>query len=241
LTFFENCPTVFTEQCSENESNLKKQESPDKKSRTREERLREASQQRRKQVKEEVRQAILQAASELFLKHGYEHFSLRQVAEQVGYSPGTIYLYFRDKDDILFTIMTDGATRFSQGVSDAISVPDARERLQRIGRAFVDFGLQNPVHYQLMFMQRPDFLLRSGAELPQSMIELLSLWRTIVEDAMKAGILRMGDPVSTGDTLWALLHGVVSIAILMPQFDRKRIDEMVETALEMMTYGLHKQ
>ncbi len=57
---------------------------------------------------------------------------------------------------------------------------------------------------------------------------------------MQAGVLRPADPTSTGDTLWALLHGVVAIAILMPNFDESRIHDMTEKALEMLTTGLHK-
>lgn len=210
---------------------------------TRAERLREASQQRRTQEKLEVRQAILQASSELFLEHGYEHFSLRQVAERAGYSPGTIYLYFQNKDAVLFTLMEEGVTRFSQMLTAAVDEHNPRERLHRLGRAYVDFGLQHPAYYQLMFMQRTDYLLRSNersGDAPQPLAALFGLWRSVVEDAMRAGILRMGDPVSTGDTLWALLHGVVSIAIRMPNFDEKRIHEMTETALELMSNGIHR-
>jgi AcrR family transcriptional regulator len=211
-----------------------------KKPSTREERLREASQQRRSEEKQEIRQAILQAASQLFLQHGYQHFSLRQVAEKIGYSPGTIYLYFKDKDEILFTIMSEGILHLNQMLSDAANVADPRLRLGSIGRAYVDFGIQNPAHFQLMFMQRTDYLIRDGDTVPQPIQDIFNLWRQVVEDSMKAGILRMGDPTSAGDALWALLHGVVSIAILMPNFDKKRIQDMTETAIEMMTNGLHK-
>jgi AcrR family transcriptional regulator len=48
------------------------------------------------------------AAGALFLEQGYERFSLRKVAERIGYSPTTIYLYFRDKDDLLFTVVDEG-------------------------------------------------------------------------------------------------------------------------------------
>jgi AcrR family transcriptional regulator len=205
---------------------------------TRAERLREASQQRREQEKQEVRQAILATSSELFLEHGYANFSLRQVAEKIGYSPGTIYLYFQDKDAVLFTIMEEGVRRFGEILSQAATITDVRERLAAISRAYVDFGLGYPAHYQLMFMQRTDFLVRDTDAQP--IIAIFELWKNVVEDAMKAGVLRMGDPVSTGDTLWALLHGVVSIAISMPRFDKKRVEEMVDTTLEMISTGLHK-
>ena len=57
---------------------------------TRNQRLQQGSQKRREQQKEELYQTILKAAGEIFLKRGYEDFSLRQVAESIGYSPGTI-------------------------------------------------------------------------------------------------------------------------------------------------------
>ena len=208
-------------------------------SETRTKRLRDASQQRRNQEKQEVRQAILTAATELFLEHGYHNFSLRQVAEKIGYSPGTIYLYFKDKDAILFTIMEEGVMRFGQMLAVAAAANDARERLTRIGEAYIRFGVQNPAHYQLMFMQRPDYLAREPQNTAQPILELFDLWRKVVEDAMQAGVLSVGDPTSTGDVLWALLHGVVSIAILMPNFDQSRIHDMTQKALEMLTSGLH--
>lgn len=68
---------------------------------TRVERTRQASRHRREQEKEELQQLILKAAGELFLEQGYDRFSLRQVAERIGYSATTIYLYFEDKDDLL--------------------------------------------------------------------------------------------------------------------------------------------
>src|SRR5258707_15357238 len=123
------------------------------------ERLRTAMRQRQEQEKQELRQTILRAAAGLFLEQGYERFSLRQVAERVGYSPTTIYLYFRNKDDLLFTVVDEGFVRFGQQLAAAAeSQEDPWERIIALGRAYVTFALQNPVYYQLMFMQRTDFL-----------------------------------------------------------------------------------
>ncbi len=217
-----------------------KQDGPEKAKYTRAQRLQEVSQQRREQEKQDVRRAILQASTALFLQHGYEKFSLRQVAEQIGYSPGNLYLYFKDKDEVLFTIMMEGVKRFSDMLTEAAQESDPRTRLGNIGRAYVDFGTQNPAHFQLMFMQRTDYLLRVDESARQPVFAIFALWGAVIEEAMKAGILRMGDPTSTGDALWALLHGVVSIAILMPNFDRKRIQEMTDAAIEIVTTGIHK-
>ena len=71
---------------------------------TRSQRIRSASAERRARQKAELRRVILDAATTLFEEHGYENFSLRQVAESIGYSATTIYLHFEDKDDLALAI-----------------------------------------------------------------------------------------------------------------------------------------
>ena len=56
---------------------------------------------RRAREKKELRQEILDAARDLFLREGYENVSMRKIAEKIEYSPTTIYLYFQDKADLL--------------------------------------------------------------------------------------------------------------------------------------------
>src|SRR5215469_18650450 len=149
---------------------------------TQAERLHQAIRHRQDQEKQELRQAILTAAGELFLEQGYERFSLRKVAERIGYSPTTIYLYFRDKDDLLFTVVDEGFTRFGQQLAAAAtSTVDPWERVIALGRAYVAFGLQNPVYYQLMFMQRADFLTHEQADKGQPRIATFVVLRQAVQ------------------------------------------------------------
>src|SRR5438045_3623781 len=97
-------------------------------------RTRQAIRHRQEQEKQELRQTILMAAGVLFLEQGYERFSLRKVAERIGYSPTTIYLYFRDKDDLLFTVVDEGFVRFGQELARAAaSTEDHWERLIALG------------------------------------------------------------------------------------------------------------
>jgi AcrR family transcriptional regulator len=209
---------------------------------TQAERLRQAIRHRQDQEKQELRQAILTAAGELFLEQGYERFSLRKVAERIGYSPTTIYLYFRDKDDLLFTVVDEGFEQFGQQLTAAAaSTDDPWERLISLGRAYVKFGLQNPVYYQLMFMQRTDFLTRRQAGKDQPRIASFRVLQQTVQQAIDAGVLRPGDAESYSDVLWALVHGMVSLAITMPMFDTSRIRRTMEIAWRMECEGLCRQ
>jgi AcrR family transcriptional regulator len=209
---------------------------------TRAARVRKASRERREQEKQDLRAAILRAASQLFAEHGYEHFSLRQVAETIGYSPTTIYLYFKDKDDLLFAVVDEGFERFgAQLAAAAAGVADPIERLGALGRAYISFGLQYPVHYQLMFMQRADFLagFRPGEEKPR--IDAFRVLQDTIQYGIDAGALRPGDVEAYSDALWALVHGVVALAISMPFMPVERMRRAAETALAMSIDGLRQR
>lgn len=125
---------------------------------TRSIRTRAASRERRENERREVRQLILQAAGEEFLQHGYESFSLRRVAERIGYSATTIYLYFQNKDDLLLATVQEGFQAFDNEIKEvAAAHPDPIERIEALGRAYIAFGLHHPALYRLMFMQRSEF------------------------------------------------------------------------------------
>jgi AcrR family transcriptional regulator len=59
---------------------------------------------RKERQKEELRGKILEAAKALFIERGFEETSIRNIAEKIEYSPTTIYLYFKDKDDIFYSL-----------------------------------------------------------------------------------------------------------------------------------------
>jgi AcrR family transcriptional regulator len=208
---------------------------------TQDERIKRASKKRRQQQKAETKQAILDAATALFLEHGYEGFSLRQVAVQIGYSPGTIYLYFGNKDDLLFTIADEGYQIFTNYLQEAVETSEhPREQIMAMGQAYIDFGRSYPVHYRLMFMERPDFLMHQLAELDDH-----SRWDASyqilvgsIERAMAAGIIEKADLYATADAIWAALHGVVALAIRMMSFDGERTENAINAAFKMIGRGM---
>jgi AcrR family transcriptional regulator len=208
---------------------------------TRGERIRQASRHRREHEKEELRQTILQAASELFLEQGYDRFSMRHLAEQIGYSVATLYLYFRDKDDLLFTVVDEGFTRFARQLTEAAaSSDDPWARLDAIGQAYVRFGLQNPVYYQLMFLWRVDFLTQARTGEQQPRIAALRVLHDAVQYAMSSGVMQPGEVESVSDALWATMHGTVALAITMPPFDTERTLKLSATIREMIFHAWHK-
>lgn len=202
-------------------------------------RIRQKSAQRRQARKAELRQAILDAATTLFLEQGYERFSLRQVAEAIGYSPTTIYLYFKDKDELLFTVAMDGFRRFGEELQLAYDGAEGPlQRLAAIGEAYVDFGLQNPVHYRLMFMQRGEFLQREPPEGYESFIDSFAILTRTVEECIEAGVIAKGAVMGYAGMIWANVHGIVALAIATPYFDRQQARAVHQLSARALIHGI---
>jgi AcrR family transcriptional regulator len=210
---------------------------------TRAERLRQASAQRRAPQQETLRRTILAAAGELFLAHGYEGFSLRQVAERIGYSATTLYRYFADKDDLLFAIVDEGFQRFRRALLEAArSADDPLQRLRALGQASIRFGLEHPVHSQLMFMQRADLLFRQRAGQTSAPIDSFDILQRTVQQAMEAGALRQGPAETHSHVLWALVHGITSLAVArMPPFTPPSLQAIVDAGLRLGLEGLRRR
>jgi AcrR family transcriptional regulator len=209
---------------------------------TRAERLRTLSQSRRESERSQLQNRILDAAAALFLEEGYEGVSMRQVAERIGYSATTIYRYYDSKDDLLFAIVHEGFRRFGDDLWKAArKAKDPLGQLKAVCAAYVKFGLQNPVYYQLMFMQRSDFLFHSRDE-KAPMIASFGLLQSLVAEAMAAGILAPGDPETTSTVVWAVGHGITALAIADPKrFTAKRLRQSMDVAMQMMLHGLSRQ
>jgi AcrR family transcriptional regulator len=208
---------------------------------TQDERIKTASQKRRERQKAETRAAIIEAATELFLSQGYAGFSLRQVAEQIGYSPGTIYLYFDSKDDLLFYIVDEGFRKFGEMLQAAVDASDdPRQQLDGMFDGYINFGLENPVHYRLMFMEHPEFMTRESQTAPigDSWSETFMILHRTVQRCIDAGMIEGDDALSLSDALWAGVHGIVSLAIVHPIVDHERIRAGARDLIGMLQRGM---
>jgi len=95
---------------------------------------------------------ILDGARSVFLKNGYERSSMRNIADEINYSPGTIYFYFKDKGEIFHKLYEEGFRLLLNNSKVLDHVEDPFERLRANGRAYIQFALENKDYYNLMFL-----------------------------------------------------------------------------------------
>jgi len=199
------------------------------------------SKQRREREKEELRQDILDAARELFVKEGYDNVSMRRVAEKIEYSPTTIYLYFEDKHSLLYAICEETFARLAKRM-EAITREgdDPIEALRRGCRAYVDFGLKNPNHYKLTFINHPQHPRGDKEHRREESMGMKAYGnlRSGVEACIKAKKFRETDVEAVTQMMWAGGHGITSLFISMPDFPWVNKSELIDLMIDTLIAGL---
>jgi AcrR family transcriptional regulator len=111
---------------------------------------------RQEREREAVARAILDAARELFVTHGYQEVSIRKIADRIEYSPAAIYGYFPSKDDIFFALAEEGfRLLFSYGRDPERRPPeDPAEALRQMFWRYYEFSREHPEYFALMFLDR---------------------------------------------------------------------------------------
>jgi AcrR family transcriptional regulator len=95
---------------------------------------------RKEREKTEMRQRIIDASIEMFLQEGYEKTSIRNIAEKIEYSPATIYLYYKDKDELLYDVQGQAFEKLYQAFKANAKSKDPMKRLEQIMLTYVRFG-----------------------------------------------------------------------------------------------------
>jgi TetR/AcrR family fatty acid metabolism transcriptional regulator len=137
------------------------------------------------------REAILKAATQVFATHGFFQSQVADVARAAGVAAGTVYLYFRSKDDLLVSLFERTMQEAIAECRDALDgVTDPRERLTRIGRSHLErLGRDRDlaVVFQVELRQSTKFMERFSSSYLR---DYLGLIRETLAEGQTAGQFR---------------------------------------------------
>lgn len=160
-----------------------------------------------------LRKTILDEAERMFIAEGYVATSLRKIARRIGYSPGTIYLHFANKDTLFYAVQERAFIAFHDYLAPLLEKNDPLIRLRRAGDRYLSFALQNPEYYDLMFIHdAPMNAVKetAGWQLASQTFDLL---QQTVQDCMDAGYFRPADSETVAFMIWSTVHGMCSLYI----------------------------
>jgi AcrR family transcriptional regulator len=197
---------------------------------------------RRKREKENLRQEILDAARELFVNEGYENVSMRKLAERIEYSPTTIYLYFKDKAELLYQLTEETFAKLAQRLEEIKQKGGDPLDCLRLGcLAYVHFGLKHPDHYRVTFVLPLDHLIPEDSEygFEGSMGErAFAFLVEIVGECAARKLIRTESAEMTAQALWAALHGITSLLITHKDFPWAPKEKLIEHLVDTLIGGL---
>jgi len=170
---------------------------------------------RKVKEKEELRALILNGAKKLFIENGIEQTTIRNIADEISYSVGTVYVYFKDKNSILHELHTLGFKQLGGEMRVLFSVADPMERLAAIGRIYIRFAIDNPDMYDLMFnMKAPmEFLEKMEEEEWNEGKVTFNVLKTTVEQCIAQGYFMDHQLEPLSFTIWSTVHGMCSLHI----------------------------
>jgi AcrR family transcriptional regulator len=197
------------------------------------------SNERRARHKEALRQKILDAARALIMRDGFAALTMRNIASKIEYSPAAIYLHFRDRDEIAKELSREGYAQLYEALKPAAAINDPRERLSEIGRAYVRFGMENPETYRLIFMDYNYLAAVFGGDSQEAADDASrGAFNLLMETAAALPTRADATPQQIAETLWAGVHGIVSLKLTCPDFPMSTAEQLESIMTKALVKGL---
>lgn len=169
---------------------------------------------RQEREREAVGRAILDAARDLFVSHGYHNVSIRKIAERIEYSPAAIYSYFPSKDDIFFALAGEGFRLLASTATEPPASDDPVGEIRSMFWHYYVFSKTHPEYFALMFIDRTvPRITRDwhGFEFVAAMKQQL---HERIERAIDSGLFPAGtSPHAVFRILLTALHGAATLRI----------------------------
>ncbi|MBI4560720.1 MAG: TetR/AcrR family transcriptional regulator [Candidatus Rokubacteria bacterium] len=174
--------------------------------------------QRRVRERRARKKAIQAAAVQVFSDKGFSRTTMEDIAKQAELSVGTIYLYYRSKEELYVSLLFESMKIFTKAIEKimATGLPPDRQ-LKKVWEYFYAYHTRYPQSYRvLLFLQQPGLLASVS---PKTLQEInaraarnFSLASRIVAAAMAKGIYSSHEPREVVDLLWSLFVGLVYLS-----------------------------
>jgi AcrR family transcriptional regulator len=163
----------------------------------------------------DIKQAILDEAREIYIKDGLESLSMRKVAQKAGITPGAIYWHYPNKEALVAEIFIDGVKTFSEYMLRSLSGRTPAERLKICMEGFLQFALEEPKHFQVFFLKRPDIVgAEQWGEFDNQRLVAFRILMDRVRECMDDGIIKKGSVYEYSLLLLTTCQGLVTLYLM---------------------------
>jgi len=196
------------------------------------------------QLEAPIRERILTAARELFLREGFEGVSVRRIAERAECSPGMLYHFFTSKELLLARLVERTFEKLDERMARHASAGgDPLRRLQQTLHAYVEFGFEHPHEYLFLFTHGHGQLAPDVLSVFETRgIACFRRIRVLCEETMAQGLLQteLGSPDEMAQALWASIHGLIHLLHSAEGFPFAARKRLARQQVEILIAGIRR-
>jgi AcrR family transcriptional regulator len=179
---------------------------------------------------------ILAAASKVFAARQYHEVLCDEIAAEAGIGKGTIYRYFRTKEDLYFATILHGYEAINKSLAIAISAESTpARRLERIAREILEYFWDRRYFYALLYRNEQRFLAQEG-RLKKNREHLVNLVEQTIREGVDSGVFRRVDAKTAAELFLGMIR-----AINVFRRESDGLDELVAELIGVWTRGIEKE
>lgn len=182
--------------------------------------------------REEIHEMALAAAEKIVSEQGYQGLSARKIANQIGYTVGTLYLVFDNLDDLILQVNGRTLDRLhAQMLQEQLECQDAKERLLQLGHTYIRFADHEHHRWQMIFEHR----FPEGQKMPEWFQDKVARMFALVEKGLEplANHHSTQEIAHAARALWGGVHGICILAITH-KLDAAGVDSVQELTQSLM-------
>jgi AcrR family transcriptional regulator len=169
-----------------------------------------------------LRDEILTVSKDLLIEDGFGKLSMRKIAKRANVTATSIYLHFENKDDLLLTLVQESIESLKKVLLNVIDDSlDAFTQLHKLAKAYIQYAIDHPKKYEIIYMVRPEEMPKYPKEKFREVRSVYELLADIIHRGKLDGKLDVDNHLTSAYSVWAQLHGVVSVIL------NKRLDTRI--------------
>lgn len=205
-----------------------------------------STKERKLKEKENRKEVILKAAENVMTQHGLYGLSIEAIADETELAKGTIYLYFKSKEEILSSLTIKARNKlFVEFELIEKQNTNSYEQLIAIIRMNYDFYKQFPLYYDLVSLYEANHKATETGEMYQSSQNITNLVQRIANKAKAEGFLNAAiNPLHLAMSLWGMTVGMLQLLKVRGSFMEENMgikeDDLIETYIGIFSKGITK-
>jgi len=206
---------------------------------------------RKEREKHQRRNDIIDAAEKLFFSKGFANSTMEEVAKEAEYSKGTLYLYFKSKEDLYLAITVRGMKILEKMFRDDLSsTENGMCKTRKMGETYFEFAHKYPDYFNAMV-----YYESAGIKINEDNVYALTCEeqgnKTLqpvaeaVQEGINDGSIRPElDPLQVATILWAHCTGIITVVALrgkhIEEHHGVKVQDLIDLSFEMIGRSLQK-